>query len=249
MENIKKNFDEFVFNTWIMPIAIAGAPFFVIALYRGIISSDWLEASVNFTLTIIMLTFFGYIAREWGKNYEGKMYKNLGGMPTTIILRFSDEKIDSVSKLKYHKILNHIIPDVVFPLSLTEEQADNDSDEKYIYAMRFLRVHANSNRDKYPRVYQELKKYNFWRNLYGCKKLFVVSYLVLLIRECVVVEEFSLKEIFITPSEKYCVFLGLLAWAIVFLLIVTKKTVMRNAFDYAKTLLEILEKVSQEENV
>ena len=246
MEIIKKHFDEFVFNTRIMPVLIAGTPFFVFVIYRGIISSDWLEASINLSLTIIMLTFFGYIAREWGKNYEEKMYEELGGMPTTIILRFSDDKIDNISKLKYHKLFNYLIPDVAFPLSLTEEQTDHNSDEKYISAMRFLRVHANSNRDKYPRVYQELKKYNLWRNLYGCKSLFVISYMVLIIRECMAIEEFSFKEIFMTQSTKYVAFFGLLAWTSVFCVMVTKKTVKRNAFDYAKTLLEILEKVSQE---
>ena len=31
-----------------------------------------------------------YITRGLGKSYEEKMYKELGGMPTTIIFRFDD---------------------------------------------------------------------------------------------------------------------------------------------------------------
>lgn len=41
-----------------------------------------------------------------GKTYEEKFYKALGGMPTTIILRFSDDTIDDITKVKYHKWLN-----------------------------------------------------------------------------------------------------------------------------------------------
>lgn len=248
MQNIKKHFDEFTFNTWIMPVGIACTPFLVIAIYIGLVSLDWIEASINFSLGIFLLTFGGYIARQWGKNYEQKMFQELGGMPTTIILRFSDKTIDNVTKLKYHKLLNNIIPDVELPLSLQEEQEDQISDEKYTSVMRFLRVNANSNRDKYPRVYQELKKYNFWRNLYGCRIIFSLSYLAFLARECVVINNFSFKEMVITPYPKYVVFFVLAGWIIIFLMVVTKKTVKSNAFDYAKTLLETLENISNDKN-
>lgn len=193
---------------------------------------------------IIFIAFSAYIARELGKNYEGKMFEELGGMPTTIILRFSDNKIDDVSKVKYHQWFNNNFADVSLPMSLTEETADSTSDEKYISAMTFLRTYANSNRDKFPRVYQELKKYNFWRNLYGCKILATVSYTILLLREFVVIDSFSLKEMFTALFPKYVVLVGLLIWIFLFCSIVTQKTVKRNAFDYAKTLLEIIENLS-----
>ena len=51
----------------------------------------------------------------------------------------------------------------------------------------------------------------------------------------------------IAPFPKYVVLVGLLIWICLFCSIVTKKTVKRNAFDYAKTLLEIIENLSQEE--
>ena len=43
-----------------------------------------------------------YITRGLGKSYEEKMYKELGGMPTTIIFRFAGNIIDDIFKLKYH---------------------------------------------------------------------------------------------------------------------------------------------------
>lgn len=41
-------------------------------------------------------------------------------------------------------------------MSLAEESEDLQTDEKYINAIRFLRTYANSNRDKLPRVSQDL---------------------------------------------------------------------------------------------
>lgn len=241
MESVKKFFDDFVFEARVMPAVTAGLPMLVIAVYNGIVANSWSEASISFALAIIFIAFFAYIAREWGKNYEEKMFEELGGMPTTIILRFSDNKIDGVSKVKYHQWFNNNLMDVSLPMSLTEEMLDSTSDEKYVSAMTFLRTYANANRDRFPRPYQELKKYNFWRNLYGYKKLATVSYAILLLREFIVIDSFSLKEILTNPFPKYAVVIGILIWICLFCSVVTKKTVRRNAFDYAKNLLEIIE--------
>ncbi len=46
-----------------------------------------------------------------------------------------------------------------------------------------LRNYANCNRNKEQRVYQELKEYNFWRNLYGTKGIALVVYLLIIVRE------------------------------------------------------------------
>ena len=155
MESVKKYFDDFVFAARVMPAMTAGLPLLIVAVYNGIVANSWSEASTSFVLAIILIAFSAYIAREWGKNYEGKMFEELGGIPTTIILRFSDNKIDGVSKVKYHQWFNNNLADVSLPMSLTEETVDSTSDEKYISAMTFLRTYANSNRDRFPRVYQE----------------------------------------------------------------------------------------------
>lgn len=57
----------------------------------------------NFIISVIFISLAAYIARELGKSYEEKMYKELGCMPTTIIFRFADNIIDDISKLKYYQ--------------------------------------------------------------------------------------------------------------------------------------------------
>ena len=93
MESVKKYFDDFVFAARVMPAMTAGLPLLIVAVYNGIVANSWSEASTSFVLAIILIAFSAYIAREWGKNYEGKMFEELGGIPTTIILRFSDEGV------------------------------------------------------------------------------------------------------------------------------------------------------------
>ena len=88
------------------------------------------------------------------------------------------------------------------------------------------------------------KKYNYWRNLYGCKWYALSIYGILAIREILMVDKFSIADIFRNPIPKYTMLLVLVVWSILFCSIVSQKTVKRNAFDYAKTLLETVDVMS-----
>ena len=231
-------FDDFTMIARVMPALTVAFPILLIALLNGLLAAKWLEAGVGVSLATIVVFYLSYIAREWGKSSEEKIYKKLGAMPTTIIMRFSDDKVDEVSKTQCHKWFNDKGEQYLLPMSKKEERADKQSDNKYTNAMKGLRVYANSHRDKFPRVYQELKKYNYWRNLYGCKKFAIVSYLILGIREVLVIDNFGLKDMVLCPFPKYAVLIGLTLWIVLYCLTVTRKTVERNAFDYAITLME-----------
>lgn len=235
---IREAFDDFVIAARIKPAITVGIPLILMAFLNGIVNYKWIEAGLGLLLSLAVVSFAACIVRELGKTYEGKFYKTLGGMPTTIILRFSDDTIDSITKVKYHKWLNEKIPDLQLPISENEENLDSQSDSKYESAANYLRICANSCRKQFPRVYQELKKYNYWRNLYGCKYYALILYGTLAIRELLIIGKFDIMDIFRNPVPDYTMFLILVVWCILFCWIVSKKTVKRNAFDYAKTLLE-----------
>lgn len=238
---LKKHFDDFVFEARVKPAIVAGLPTFVIAASKGLLDKEWSEAAITVFLSVIIIGFLAYIIRELGKNFEEKLFKEIGGKPTTIILRFSDNTINMVSKLKYHHWLNSKINGLLLPLSLEEEENDLKSDEKYESAITFLRTYANSHRDELPRVYQELKKYNYHRNLYGCKWHVLFIYLLLIGYEAFIIVFPEFKQTH-TVSFLCCKeLLILLLWSIIFCSVVTKKAVMRNAYDYAITLVETIE--------
>jgi len=244
IKTIRESFDDFVIAARIKPAITAGFPLLLIVFYKGVIKCKWVEAGVGLALSSVIISFMAFIVRELGKTYEEKLYKDLGGKPTTIILRFTDDTVDCVAKTKYHKWLNNKVPDLKLPVSKQEEDADAQSDVKYEGAARYLRTYANSHREQFPRVYQELKKYNYWRNIYGCKWYALLLYGILAVREILIADKFSIADVFLNPIPKYTILLVLFGWSLVFCLIVTRKTVTRNSFDYAKTLFEIVDVMS-----
>lgn len=232
--------DDFFLKARVLPAITIVSPMIVMALYKGVLENEWKKTTIGCGIAIVIIIFVANIVRELGKICEKNIYKELGAMPTTIIQRFSDNRITEISKVRYHKWLNSKMQGEPLPLSLEEEINDKKSDSKYDDASTYLRTYANAHRAQTPRVYQELKKYNYWKNLYGCKYYAIPIYIFFIIREVILIDNFRLKELFINPLPKYGIFIGMLIWCIGFLLIVSKKTVKKNAFDYAKALIEII---------
>jgi len=240
MGKVKEFFDDFTFHARVMPIIVLLMPIMVLGIIKGIVQHSWLDSAILSAICLAFLSLTSKIARNLGKEYEKKMFKQLGGIPTTIVQRFSDDTFDNVTKQRYHKILNQF-DGLALPLDKSQETIEHD--EQYTSAANILRNYANSNRDKEPRVYQELKEYNFWRNLYGAKKLAFLIYLSIIIREMVILQNFSLKELFLHPYPKYVSFIVLMLCIIFILFFVNQKTVKSKSFDYAKALIEVCERI------
>lgn len=241
MENIKANFDDFTFNARVMPVLVVILPIICVGIYESIIKEGVLESAIYVSMIIIFVTFMAHIARNLGKKAEHKMVKRLGGLPTTILMRFSDTRIDPHSKMRYHKILKKKVRDLKIPISIEEENGDSD----YIYdsAINWLRGIANSDKKKYHLVYKELKSYNFWRNLYGIKYIGISIYILIAVREIILMRNFNISDIFIKPYPQYIAFIIMTASALLGLIMINRKIVENKAFDYAKALLEICDKI------
>ncbi|WP_346889391.1 hypothetical protein [Clostridium sp. UBA1056] len=241
MENIKANFDDFTLNARVMPVLVVVLPIICVGLYESIIKEGVLESTIYASIIIIFITFMAYIARDLGKKAERKMVKRLGGLPTTILMRFSDTRIDPHSKMRYHKILKKKIKGLNIPISIEEEKDDSD----YIYdsAINWIRGITNSDKKKYHLVYKELKNYNFWRNLYGIKYIGICIYILIAIREIVLMSNFDIVDIFMKPYPQYIAFIIMTGSALLGLIMINKKIVENKAFDYAKALLEICDKI------
>jgi hypothetical protein len=241
MNSLKKIFDDFTFHARVMPVLIVLIPVFALGVAKGILDGElWKNTWITLVL-VAFLSLASRVAREIGKSYEEKMFKKLGGKPTTILLRYSNEIIDNLSKTRYHQKLNETITDLNLPINKRSESGK--SDDKYDSAINWLRNYANTNRDKEYRVYQELKEYNFWRNLYGLKLIAFSMYLLIAIREVYIMEVFSFSELLLQPFPKYIAFLIMVISTILIFLFVSKNTVKRKAFDYAKALVEVCERL------
>lgn len=240
MGKIRFYFDEFTFSARVMPIIVLAIPIIVNGIYIGIIQERRFQGMILSIISLGFLSITSKTARNLGKTYEKKMYKQLGGMPTTIVQRFSDDTFDDITKQRYHKKLNKF-EGLKLPLDKAEETIDDD--QQYISVSNILRNYANLNRDKEPRVYQELKEYNFWRNLYGAKRVALYIYSVIAVREIIIIGRISIKEVFLNPYPDYITLIVMVLSIVFLLLYVTQKTVKEKAFDYAKALIEVCERI------
>lgn len=241
MDKIKSFFDDFTFQARVMPIIVVLIPVIIIGINNGIVQDGWSGSIILVFTSIAVLTITSKIARNFGKEYERKMYEKLGGMPTTIVQRFTDNTFDDVTKQRYHKIMNQF-DGLKLPLCRSDETSDDD--QQYISAANILRNYANSNRDKELRVYQELKEYNFWRNLYGIKKIALALYLLIFAREIFIKGNFSIKALLLYPYPEYVNVIVVIMCVVFMLLFLNQKVVEQKAFDYAKTLIEVCERIS-----
>lgn len=235
----KKNFDEFTWQTRVMPVIVAAIPLFLAAIAKGFSFPGWAETGLMAVIIVAALSLLYRIGRNLGKKCEARMVSRLGAMPTTILLRFSDSKIGAVSKRHYHQRLNEVYH-LQLPLEPAAEQPEDD--EQYDAAARSLKNRANSDRSTEFRVYQELKEYHYFRNLCGIKPIAIAIYAALAVRETMLIPNFSLKALFLTPLPDYLP-LGIFLLAIILGCLVTAKSVEERAFSYAIALVESCERI------
>lgn len=244
MDYLKKHFDEFTIHTRIMPGLVIMLPVIIWGIRKGLIDGKSLqENAVYLFIFTVFIVILSYYSRVCGRNVEKKLFEELGGMPTTIILRHTDNFIDSKTKHRYHKILQLNIQDINIPVDIGEELNNIYSDEEYKSAINWLRNNANSNREQYPMVYNELKNYNFTRNLYGLKRLGLVIYFLVGTWECIRIESFNIMDLLVKPYPEYISIIIMVLGAIVVMMIARKRNVKDRAYDYAKTLIETCEKL------
>ena len=95
----KNIFDEFNLRARILPLLVSIVPILLFFIFSGFLKPEFIENKILYGASfIIIMIFISFIMRDAGKKYELKMYKNLGEKPTTIVLRWSDSRIDNLTK-------------------------------------------------------------------------------------------------------------------------------------------------------
>jgi hypothetical protein len=183
-------------------------------------------------------------SRERGKRLEGKLYCQWGGKPTTQLLRHRDNRIESVTKRRYHAFLASKI-NIPFP---DRDQEANDpaaADEIYHSGVRWLLNHSRpEDNKKFELLFKENVAYGFRRNALGLKPLGLLiscsSLLWVLLVEGVIslqhgfIDRAALVRIPETATASLIVSAVMIcAWLIFF----TKESAHTAAFTYAESLL------------
>lgn len=114
------------------------------------------------------------VARGRGKHLEGKLVKEWGGIPTTIVLRHRDTFLDRISKNRYHEAISTKLG-IDMPTAEEEEKDPSNADEIYIGATRQIRELTRKNN---PLLLSENISYGFHRNMLGMKPVGVLFCLI-----------------------------------------------------------------------
>jgi hypothetical protein len=159
--------DTYALRARLIPAVVAGAPAFALAA----VLISW--TSFNFTQLVATIgltalsSVFANVARHRGKENEPGIYERLGGMPSIVMLRHSDDTFDRVTKAKMHTFLaqklNENAP------TLDQEKDDQDAaDGFYKRGGDWLRENTR-NVKKFPLILNENINYGFHRNLLGLR--------------------------------------------------------------------------------
>ncbi|MBX9601864.1 MAG: hypothetical protein K2X35_12700 [Bryobacteraceae bacterium] len=120
------------------------------------------------------LYLLGQLARDGGKKKEGALFDLWGGMPSVAVFRHSDQRVDPITKARYHKVMSALVKDTK-PLSANEERIDpRAADQIYSAWSSYIRVSTRDTK-KYSLIYQELASYGYRRNILGLRPVGIVT--------------------------------------------------------------------------
>jgi len=244
MEAIEKLFDTYSLNARVKPAFFLVFPVVISVFVWFDASRSWGGAIVTFIVSFGIISFAANQMSTKGNILQDKLFKKWKGAPTTIVLRYTDERIDTLTKERYMKKLEAMIQNFKF-VSIEDERADPDkSDKMYRTATNFLKENTRDIKE-YPLVFKELISYGFSRNITAFKTLgllitstcFVISnYLIWFNYFKGVDKEFS-ELIHSVPFIYIGLVVVLSILIFLWLFAVNEKWVEIRAFAYAKSLL------------
>ena len=180
-----------------------------------------------------MMQFISHLARDKGKAIEYELFHKWGGIPSVVVMRYSDNAIAPPAKVKYHSILSKK-SGIQAPTREDEESNPESADEVYLSWSDFLRGKTRDTK-KYHLVFKENINYGFRRNLLGLKwfcVVFGVIGLAILNLPIISGKEFTDTMLFMTTL--------IVIYTLIFVFVVNSNWVKVVAKEYGKQLVEAI---------
>ncbi len=113
------------------------------------------------------------LGRDSGKKGEKRLFEKWGGLPSVAIFRHRDTRLDSITKVRYHKKLAGLVREAKAP-TIEQEQADPvAADEVYIAWSNYLRVNTRDAK-KFTLLFHENINYGYRRNVWGLRPIGII---------------------------------------------------------------------------
>ena len=174
-------FDRYVLIARVFVALIVIAP--LVPLLAAAISwqrLSWTRVLGSAVAVVIVFYVMGDLARQRGRAIEPDLIRQMGGLPSTIMMRHSDPTFDPGTKEQLHEFLASKLKTKA-PTAVDEANNPAAADQFYVSGANWLRENTRDQK-KFNILFNENVSYGFQRNLLGLRTLaFVFDALVVMI--------------------------------------------------------------------
>ncbi len=114
------------------------------------------------------------LARDAGKRREAALFESWDGVPSVAILRHRDQRIDAITKGRYHKKLAALVKGTKAPVAADEHSEPRKADSVYEAWCAYLRSHTRDTK-KFTLLLQENVNYGYRRNVLGLRPVGIAT--------------------------------------------------------------------------
>lgn len=159
--------DAYSIRARLFPAIIAAAPAIALAAVFLFWEAFQLQGAIAAVALSVLLFALSDLARRQGRRIEPRLIQDMGGSPSTTLLRFRDPSLDQGTKERTHAFLAAKL-DAPVPTAEAETANPDVADVFYSREAAWLREHT---RDKttFRLLLEENTTYGFRRNLLGLK--------------------------------------------------------------------------------
>jgi len=244
LEHIFTLFNHYELKARFFPALLLLTPVILATLiwYPELMEID--SSIIAVIISIIIIFFLAKLCRDRGFQLEKTLKEEWGNYPSISMLKFSDNRIDEITKKRYHKYLKENIVDINLPNDLTEENEKKDFyDLNYRSANKWL-VEKTRDTTKYNLLFQDNINYGFSRNMLGVKTFGIYFSLIAIgLNIFGIYKEYHTISLEI-PLKIWLSVLVSLFFLFIWIFLVNKNWVKNAADAYARTLLATCEKVN-----
>lgn len=231
---LKSFFDDYVIKGRIMVGLLVGLPLIIVIPWcKEVFLAEANPWIINPAISASILALIAVIVRQMGLNAEKVLINEWGEYPSTLIMRWRDNKKSNEWKIRFHGLVKDKLK---ISLASPEEEATDPKEADARIGDAFSAIRTRIWGQKDLPSHTDNKNYGFARNLYGCRWLWlsisIVCLLFLILTPALKKIEYPAWEIIVCAAITIAI--PVLEWRVI------KPQVRHCAFSYAEHAWESL---------